>query len=159
MRGVLLEIFELFEIWRDWKSDNSMYRKDLVLDWTSTYLFEQNWYLNYPKDNTPRLKMEIHEKYDLGFIEHLGELEKDTPRRRKFMVARQGAMVRHLIQYQVCKTRKILDKTFINKETTSYLSVLLRMFMLLPFIEFQQFWSRIQDVSKSLLIHSKNIKM
>jgi hypothetical protein len=27
--------------------------------------------------------VEIQEKYDLGFIEHLGESKKDTPRRRK----------------------------------------------------------------------------
>jgi hypothetical protein len=28
--------------------------------------------------------MEIHEKYDLGFIEHLGELNIDIPRRKTY---------------------------------------------------------------------------
>ncbi len=61
-----------------------MYRKDLVRDWTFAYLLKRSWYLNYPKDNAPHLKMEIHEKYDLGFIEHLGELNIDIPRRKTY---------------------------------------------------------------------------
>jgi len=47
------------------------------------YLLKHIWYLDYLKDHTPSLKMEIQEKYDLGFIEHLGKSEKDIPRRKK----------------------------------------------------------------------------
>jgi hypothetical protein len=81
--------------------------------------------------------MEIHEKYDLGFIEHLRALEKNIPRKRKFNGSKTRGNGKAFDFVPNLQDKEDLGQKFRNKETTSYLSVLLWMFMLLPFIEFQ----------------------
>jgi hypothetical protein len=58
-RGAIFEIPRLFKIWRDPKTYSTMYRKDMLKDWTSSHLLDCGWYLDYLKENAPPLEFEI----------------------------------------------------------------------------------------------------
>ncbi len=49
----------------------------MLKDWTYAHLLDYVQYFDYPKENVPTLKFEIHEKNELGFLEGLEAFEKD----------------------------------------------------------------------------------
>ncbi len=53
--------------WKDPKSDNIMYKKDLLWDWMFAHFFDCVWYLDYPKDTTPLIESGIKEKNNPSF--------------------------------------------------------------------------------------------
>ncbi len=87
LRGAIFKIPQLLEIWRDPKTDpktdNIMYMKDVLRDWSSPHLLDYGWYLNCLNVNTPPSKFEIWEKYEPTFLQGLGALEKGTPTKKK----------------------------------------------------------------------------
>jgi hypothetical protein len=82
-RGAIFEILRLLKIWKDPKINNTMYKKDMLRDWTFALLSDCTWYLDCPKKNTPTLEFEIWEKHELGFLQGLGALEKETPSKER----------------------------------------------------------------------------
>jgi hypothetical protein len=50
-RGAIFKIPKLLAIWRDSKIDSTMYKKDMLRDWSSPHLLDCGWYLDYPKEN------------------------------------------------------------------------------------------------------------
>jgi len=67
-RGAIFKIPRFFEIWRDPKTGSTMYKKDMLRDWTFAHLSDCVWYLKCPKENTPTSKFEIWEKHEPRFF-------------------------------------------------------------------------------------------
>jgi hypothetical protein len=63
-RGAIYEIQRLLEIWKDPRTNNTMYRKDILRDWTSPHLLDCGWYLDCPKENILPSKFEIWERHE-----------------------------------------------------------------------------------------------
>jgi hypothetical protein len=82
-KGAISKIPRLLEIWRNPKTNNIMYKKYMLRDWTSPHLLDCGWYLDYPKENTPPSEFEIHEKHEPIFLQGLGALEKETPCKKR----------------------------------------------------------------------------
>ncbi len=82
-RGAISEIPRLFEIWRDPKIDNTMYKKDMLKNWSSPHLLDYGWYLNCPKENILPLKFKTREKHEPKFLQGLRALEKETPTKKR----------------------------------------------------------------------------
>ncbi len=82
-RGAIFEIPRLLEIWRDPKIDNTMYRKDMLKDWSSPHLLDYGSYLDCLKENIPPLKFETREKHEPRFLQGVGALEKETPTKKR----------------------------------------------------------------------------
>jgi hypothetical protein len=68
-KGAIFEIPRLLEIWRDLKTNFTMYRKDMLRDWSSPHLLDYDWYLDCPKENTLPSKFKIQEKYEPEFLQ------------------------------------------------------------------------------------------
>ncbi len=66
-RGAIFEIPRFFKIWRDSKTNNMMYRKDMSRDWNSPHFLDCGWYIDYLKENTPS-KFEIQKKHESRFV-------------------------------------------------------------------------------------------
>jgi hypothetical protein len=78
-RGAISEIPRLFEVWKDPKTNSTMYMKDILKDWTSTHLSDSTWYLDYLKDNIFPSEFKIWEKHELNFFLRIWNLgEGDT---------------------------------------------------------------------------------
>jgi hypothetical protein len=65
------------------KTNNTIYRKDLLRDWSTPLLLNYGWYLDCSKENTLSSKFEIWEKYEFEFLQGLGALEKETPTKKR----------------------------------------------------------------------------
>jgi hypothetical protein len=72
----IFEIPRLLEIWRDPKTNITMYKKDILKDWSSPHLLDYGWYLDYPKENILPSKFKIRKKYELEFLQGLGAIQK-----------------------------------------------------------------------------------
>ncbi len=70
-------------MWKDPKTYNTMYRKDMLRDWTFAHLFNCVQYFDYPKENILTLEMKIWEKYEPRFFKGLGALKKKTPSKKR----------------------------------------------------------------------------
>lgn len=72
------EILELLKIWVVFKSNNIMYIKKLLKNWTSSHLWDCPWYLDFPKDNISPYKWEFQKKLDLSYVERLASFEMEA---------------------------------------------------------------------------------
>jgi hypothetical protein len=81
-KGANFEIPRLLEIWRDPKTNSTMYRKDMLKDWNFPHLLDCGWYLDCPNEITPPLEFEIWDKYEHAFLQGLGALKKETPTKK-----------------------------------------------------------------------------
>jgi hypothetical protein len=77
-KGAISEIPRLLEIRKDPKTNITMYKKNMLRDWSSPHLLDYGWYIDCPKENTLPSKFKIQEKYELAFFQGLGALEKET---------------------------------------------------------------------------------
>lgn len=82
-RGAISGIAKFFKIWKDPKTDTTMYRKDMLINWTSTHLSYCAWYLDYLKGNAPTSKVKIWEKHQPIFLQGLVALEKETLNKKR----------------------------------------------------------------------------
>ncbi len=57
----------LLKIWCDPKADNFIFHKNLLKDWSSLYLLDCRWYLDYPKDCTVTSKATLCERIEPKF--------------------------------------------------------------------------------------------
>jgi hypothetical protein len=67
-RGAISKIPRLLEIWKDPKTNNTMYRKDMLRDWSYPHLMDCGWYIDCLKDITFSLNFEIQEKHEPRFF-------------------------------------------------------------------------------------------
>jgi hypothetical protein len=49
------------------KVDGSMFRKELLKDWSSSHLLDCDWYLDYPKDCISSSEIALYKKIDPRF--------------------------------------------------------------------------------------------
>jgi hypothetical protein len=55
----------------------------MLRDWTCALFLDCAWHLDCPKENTPTSKFKIWGKHELGFLQGLGALEKETPSKKR----------------------------------------------------------------------------
>jgi hypothetical protein len=77
-RGAIFEISRLLKIWKDPKTNNIMYRKDMLRDWSSPHLLDCGWYLDYPNENTLSLEFGIRDKHEPRFLQGVSLGEGNT---------------------------------------------------------------------------------
>ncbi len=70
-------------MWKNPKTYNTMYHKDMLKDSTFTNLLDCVQYLDCPKENIPTLEMEIQDKYELRFLEGFKALKKETRSKKR----------------------------------------------------------------------------
>jgi hypothetical protein len=67
-KGAISEIPRLLKIWRDPKIDSTMYKKDMLRDWSSPHFLDYGWYFNCLKENILPSEFEIQEKHEPKFL-------------------------------------------------------------------------------------------
>jgi hypothetical protein len=70
-----LEVPWLLWIWSDPKLDGSLYKKELVRNWSSQHHPHCGWYLDYLGNYTPPRDINLQKQFEVGFMEKLMSVE------------------------------------------------------------------------------------
>jgi len=63
-KEAICSLFLLLNIWCNPKIESTMYKKDLLKEWSNGQLASYGWYLDYPANSTPESKCELRENFE-----------------------------------------------------------------------------------------------
>jgi hypothetical protein len=63
-KEVIQSLLPFLKIWCDLKVDNTMYKKDLLKEWSIAHFTSYGWYLNYLANSTLESKCGLREKFE-----------------------------------------------------------------------------------------------